>query len=607
MKPKYFLFLCLSFLIFNSSLLIGTVRFVSKSGTSTPPYTSWLTAADSIQKCINICVDGDTVYVANGVYKENLVINTAISLLGSCMDSTVIDGTGLTSPTIYALNDLTISGFNVIGNGNTSDQNVKVITTTTFNLELSNCMIKNAYDGIFIGRSSGEIDNVIITNVNTGIFTFCGYDTCKPVIKNSVIIVRPGAGIGIENFHQGQPTIKNNIILATQYETSSGIRNVIELKKLVVENNLIAGFMLNVDVGVTYDTVKVINNLIRDYNSTNTGLGAIYGYDGTEKTMFRNNILSNNRVGIRFTGDPNSDFNLFWENDINVINGTALGDYDIFADPMFVKDTLAYTQTWDFHLQKYSPAIDAGDPSILDVDGSRSDIGLFGGPLGESYTYQDLAPKPPGNLTASMDSGLVHLKWNKNTEADLFRYRVYRDTVPDFIYDTTKIIAVLSDTTFYDDPPQKFISGNYYYKVTAIDSAYHQSPASEEAHINITGIPEAPPIVVEHYNLLQNYPNPFNPSTTIPYRLRAPGYVKVMVYNLLGEQVKVLVNKYQSAGYYEVLFHPTATERQSAEGKIEFETGYGDIVSGIYLYRIEVIGEGNIPVFTDMKKMLMIK
>ena len=275
---------------------------------------------------------------------------------------------------------------------------------------------------------------------------------------------------------------------------------------------------------------------------------------------------------------------------------------------MFINDTVPIPNgSYDFHLQKYSPAIDKGDPSILDVDGSRSDIGMFGGPLGQKYTYQDLAPKPPGNLTASMDSGLVHLKWNKNTEADLFRYRVYRDTIPDFIYDTTKIIAVISDTIFYDDPPQKFISGNYYYKLTAIDSAYNQSPASEEVHINITGIPEAPPIVVKHYNLLQNYPNPFNPSTTIPYRLKAPGYVKVMVYNLLGEQVKVLVNKYQSAGYYEVLFHPTATERQSAEGKIEFETGYGDIVSGIYLYRIEVIGEGNIPVFTDMKKMMLVK
>ncbi|MBK7497929.1 MAG: hypothetical protein IPI19_02200 [Ignavibacteriales bacterium] len=46
-------------------MLIGTIRYVSKTGTSTPPYTSWQTAADSIQKCINICVDGDTVYVAN--------------------------------------------------------------------------------------------------------------------------------------------------------------------------------------------------------------------------------------------------------------------------------------------------------------------------------------------------------------------------------------------------------------------------------------------------------------------------------------------------------------------------------------------------------------
>ncbi|MBK7629406.1 MAG: hypothetical protein IPJ23_01545 [Ignavibacteriales bacterium] len=344
------------------------------------------------------------------------------------------------------------------------------------------------------------------------------------------------------------------------------------------------------------------NNLLM--NSTSR-FGSIYS--SANYVYVKNVIMEKNTKGISGDSRLKSDYNIYWQNTTN-LDGVLLGDSDIVADPMFVNDTITtLTSGYDFHLQKYSPAIDKGDPSILDVDGSRSDIGLFGGPYGQKYTYQDLAPKPPRNLTASMDSGLVHLKWNKNTEADLFRYRVYRDTVPDFIYDTTKIIAVIPDTVFYDDPPQKFISGNYYYKVTAIDSAYHQSPASEEAHINITGIPEAPPIVVEHYNLLQNYPNPFNPSTTIPYRLKAPGYVKVMVYNLLGEQVKVLVNKYQSAGYYEVLFHPTATERQSAEGKIEFETGYGDIVSGIYLYRIEVIGEGNIPVFTDMKKMMLVK
>ncbi|MBK7230450.1 MAG: hypothetical protein IPH97_16640 [Ignavibacteriales bacterium] len=91
MKLKYFLFLCLSFLIFNSSLLIGTVRYVSKTGTSQPPYTSWQTAADSIQKCINICSFGDTVYVANGVYKEQVVMIRGLALIGSGPDSCIID------------------------------------------------------------------------------------------------------------------------------------------------------------------------------------------------------------------------------------------------------------------------------------------------------------------------------------------------------------------------------------------------------------------------------------------------------------------------------------------------------------------------------------
>jgi hypothetical protein len=601
MKPKYFLFLCLSFLIFNSSLLIGTIRYVSKTGTSTPPYTSWQTAADSIQKCINICVDGDTVYVANGIYKENLVINTVISLMGSSMDSTIIDGTGLLDNTLTAYKNFKISNFNILGRGIGFSNSVTIFAygETT---EINDCYIHQTGSGIFI-RSSCLINNVFINRISvSGIVNFGSSTNVLNTIQNCSMFFELdnseaiNVGVGIYNIH-------NNIIIF-----NSGInqnpRNGITIsipKSVHIYNNLISEFGTDIFVEAPSDTVYIKNNILINRNDT----GILTSGGGWVVT--HNSIFNKNKIGIRGNWKVFSDYNLFWENLIN-LQGVAMGDSDIVADPMFVNDTIPTANgSYDFHLQKYSPAIDKGDPSILDVDGSRSDIGMFGGPYGESYTYQDLAPKPPGNLSAVMDSGLVHLKWNKNTEADLFRYRVYRDTVPDFISDTTKIIAVLSDTVFYDDPPQKFISGNYYYKITAIDSAYNQSPASEEAHINITGIPEAPPIVVEHYNLLQNYPNPFNPSTTIPYRLKSPGYVKVMVYNLLGEQVKVLVNKYQSAGYYEVLFHPTTTERQSAEGKIEFETGYGDIVSGIYLYRIEVIGEGNIPVFTDMNKMMLVK
>ena len=67
--------------------LNATVRFVSKTGNSTPPYLTWETAADSIQKCINICVFGDTIYVANGVYEEQVVMIPGLSLIGAGTDS----------------------------------------------------------------------------------------------------------------------------------------------------------------------------------------------------------------------------------------------------------------------------------------------------------------------------------------------------------------------------------------------------------------------------------------------------------------------------------------------------------------------------------------
>jgi hypothetical protein len=112
------------------------------------------------------------------------------------------------------------------------------------------------------------------------------------------------------------------------------------------------------------------------------------------RTVLKCNILANNYIGVNGT-TPNADYNLYWDNFINATNGSVFGDSDVFADPIFVKDSIGRTLDYDYHLQKYSPAIDAGDPNILDVDGSRSDIGVFGGPLGQKYTYQDLAPKPP--------------------------------------------------------------------------------------------------------------------------------------------------------------------------------------------------------------------
>ena len=87
----------------------------------------------------------------------------------------------------------------------------------------------------------------------------------------------------------------------------------------------------------------------------------------------------------------------------------------------------------------------------------------------------------------------------------------------------------------------------------------------------------------DHYVLEQNRPNPFNPSTNIRYYLRDAGKVKLTVYNIMGEEVAVLVDNTQSAGYHTVNF----------EGS--------NLPSGIYFYRLKA-GD-----FSDIKKMIIVK
>ncbi|MCW8961442.1 MAG: T9SS type A sorting domain-containing protein, partial [Ignavibacteriaceae bacterium] len=81
----------------------------------------------------------------------------------------------------------------------------------------------------------------------------------------------------------------------------------------------------------------------------------------------------------------------------------------------------------------------------------------------------------------------------------------------------------------------------------------------------------------------QNYPNPFNPSTTIRFSIINPDVVKIKIYDVLGREVKTLVNEFKQAGTYEIQFNASS------------------LASGIYLYRIE---SGN---FVQTKKMILLK
>ena len=78
---------------------------------------------------------------------------------------------------------------------------------------------------------------------------------------------------------------------------------------------------------------------------------------------------------------------------------------------------------------------------------------------------------------------------------------------------------------------------------------------------------KAEPIVIKDFELYQNYPNPFNPSTVISWQL-AVSYVTLKVYDMLGKEIKTLVNEQKSAGKYQFLFNGE------------------NLVSGVYYYQL---------------------
>ena len=100
---------------------------------------------------------------------------------------------------------------------------------------------------------------------------------------------------------------------------------------------------------------------------------------------------------------------------------------------------------------------------------------------------------------------------------------------------------------------------------------------------SLIGIQNISSEVPENFKLKQNYPNPFNPVTKIRFELAKSGFVKLSVYNILGQEVDVLVNGDLKAGEYEVSFNALK------------------LTSGVYFYKIAADG------YSQTRKMVLLK
>jgi len=271
-------------------LLIGilTLAFNIQPAKSEP--RTWIVDDDgpadfhAIQEAINAASPGDTIYVYNGTYYENLVVSKAVSLIGENKYNTIIDGRHLcdAAVTLNASN-VNISGFTIRKGG------------------LLSVPLPIPNGGILIrGSSSGNnITNNIVTNNTCGIFLF---NSSNNILADNTVLYSNWFGIVL--FSSNNNIISGNKITANK-----------EFGIMLTEssNNSFSGNdITNNTNGICLGTSSSYNIMYGNNITANDEDGIYLAYSSSYNIIHGNNITAN-VWGIEFL---NSSNNMIWQNSI---------------------------------------------------------------------------------------------------------------------------------------------------------------------------------------------------------------------------------------------------------------------------------------------------
>jgi hypothetical protein len=197
---------------------------------------------------------------------------------------------------------------------------------------------------------------------------------------------------------------------------------------------------------------------------------------------------------------------------------------------------------------------------------------------------------PPNSSTMYLPHGPIEFLWNSSLDLDAEDSIFYSINVKGPGLDTT--LSGISDTTInFDIAPQLQMHQYYSWTVSATDG--YDIVASPDTFSFFTdfgeGVKDIGLGIPKEFALHQNYPNPFNPSTTIRFDLPVQSIVTITVYNLLGNEVNLLISG-----------------QRLEPGVKEIQVNSSNLASGIYFYRILVINE-NGKDFSNVKRMVLLK
>lgn len=366
----------------------------------------------------------------------------------------------------------------------------------------------------------------------------------------------------------------------------------------IFDNNIIKyissssqGFCSTSNNGTTWSTENSglpgnsANSLLRD------SLGFLY--TGTNNGIYRSNFTS-------YTISPNY-FNIFPETGIADTSSIEITILNPFHFQMII-DSIRFSNDNFLVANSNLPMIDPGDSSVITLGFAPNIIGTFNSDCliyfnnisarlklsGKSPTPTMIVLPYPffGNVQIG-DTSVVDIKLVNESVNKIFIDTMYLAFNQFYFIDNYDFPVMINslDTlsvSVYFIP----LGGSLPIKK---DSLVIQSNCTNSRiSLIVSGRAVNPTNVVNEelissFNLFESYPNPFNPTTKIEYQVPKTSNVKISVFNLVGEEITVLVNEGKPQGKYTIEFNGT------------------NLPSGVYFYRMQAEN------FTSTKKFVLLK
>lgn len=371
------------------NILFWSALLLSSLPVGTAQAATWTVKSDNSGDFLTIAaaigssqvVTGDTVLVYPGTYRENITfLGKAITVKGvEGPSQTIIDGSLLGALSTVTFNAGETSGSVLSGFTITKGKGTRISS-------------QNYGGGIYVTNASPTLEDLVVT-ANTATFgggIACGLNAnpaLRRVVVSSNTATQAGGGVYVNN---GDPNLTQVKILGNSTTGSGSDGGGMWASKAdgVLENVLIADNIAVRNGGGLYSDAGglTLRFVTVAANEAAVSGGGIYVGSTSPYAILNSVIVSNNSgygvdfknsaVGLTYT-------DIFGNSPVEYAVGSAkpVGLGNLSLDPAFVDFTAdGDPSNDDYHLSEGSGIIDKGDPSYVDTDGSRADIGMYAGP-----------------------------------------------------------------------------------------------------------------------------------------------------------------------------------------------------------------------------------